>query len=181
MRPLIVAVLLLAPNLARAQATSTTRATDQTDLNRTPNAPAQGAAKGEEQVDDPSLANKAGLKKRVITPLLQSAVDRPYSRAGLTTCPRIAAAVTALDGELGPDVNERQGRRDSQAGYYVKRTSEFLLGPVYLARDIFREAGGERRAQDRFAAAVEAAAVRRGFLKGLGAAKGCTPPAAPSR
>ena len=54
------------------------------------------------------------------------------------------------------------------------------------ARDLLRrlrghdlEAGGERRAQDRFAATVESASVRRGFLKGLGVAKGCRVSVAP--
>ena len=180
MRPFLTAaaLLLAAPGLAQP-ATTTTRQTDQTDLNRTPDAPAQGASKDVPQTQDPSLMNKAGLKKRVVTPLLKSALDAPYATRGATSCPQITASIAALTREIGPDVNERKPGGGSQAGYYAKRTSEFLLSPVYLARDIFREAGGERRAQDRFAAAVESASVRRGFLKGLGVAKRCNVSVAP--
>ena len=173
-----VAALIATPAFAQP-ATTATDQTAQTDLNRTPDAPAAGARKGIPQQADPSLVNKAGLKKRVVTPLLKSALDASYTTRGAATCPQIAASIAALNAELGPDVNERKPGGGSQAGYYAKRTSEFLLSPVYLARDIFREAGGERRAQDRFAAAVESASVRRGFLKGMGVAKGCRVSVAP--
>ena len=175
----LIATLLLATAAAAQTATTSTRQTEQTDLNRTPDAPASGTRAGVPQTEDKSLTNKAGLKKRVVTPLLKSALDAPYASAGLTSCPRLTAAIAALNSELGPDVNERKPGGGSQAGYYAKRTSEFLLGPVYLARDIFRETGGQRRAQDRFSAAVESASVRRGFLKGLSVARRCPVSVAP--
>jgi len=149
MRYVLIAALLLATPAFAQTATTDTDQTGQTGLNRTADAPAAGARKDVPQQADPSLMNKAGLKKRVVTPLLKSALDAPYTTRGAATCPRIAASIAALTGELGSDVNERKPGGGSQAGYYAKRTSEFLLSPVYLARDIFREAGGERRAQDR--------------------------------
>ena len=53
------------------------------------------------------------------------------------------------------------------------------INSLIPGRFIIRRLSGAYAAQRKAVAAVYAGSVRRGFLKGLGTAKGCAPPAAP--
>jgi hypothetical protein len=87
--------------------------------------------------------------------------DDPYSLAGLGKCAAIIREVEELDAVLGPDVNQRAQKSEAK-----KR--EETAGRV--------AGNAERR---RYAVAVYAGTVRRGFLKGVGLERGCKAPARP--
>ncbi len=84
---------------------------------------------------------------------LKAIQDDPYSLAGLRKCSAIIREVSELNDVLGPDVNEPADKSGEVTG-----------------------ANAERR---RYAEAVYAGTVRRGFLKGVGLQRGCKAPARP--
>lgn len=120
------------------------------------------------------------LKKRRIAPVLAAAVDDPYNRDGLRNCAYITAAIGELDAALGPDVDELRSRRKENVGQKAGRlglaTAREFIGGIVPVRSIVREVSGARAWDARFREAVYAGAIRRGFLKGLAAARRCEPP-----
>lgn len=126
------------------------------------------------------------LKPREIPPVLARAARAPYSTSGLGNCRQIAAEVRALDRVLGEDVDVMRAQTDDdspariagRAG--VGALGEFI-GGIVPVRPLVREVTGAREADIAYRRAVAAGTARRGFLKGLGSARGCKPPAAPAR
>ena len=126
-----------------------------------------------------SPLSDVNLKKRHIPPVLIEAQAHPYATAGLTDCARIGAAVKDLDAVLGRDVDvpvtdKRNGRHD-----LAMDAGQDTINSLIPGRFLIRRLSGAEAAQRKAIAAVYAGSVRRGFLKGLGLSKGCTPPAAP--
>jgi hypothetical protein len=116
------------------------------------------------------------LTRDKVPPLLERTMSHPYATAGVRTCQQIAARVRELDGVLGADVDQAAaGGKDSTSAWL---TGE-LAGSIIPGEGILRHVTGADKNSRHFAAAVYAGSVRRGFLKGLGASKGCHPPAAP--
>lgn len=104
----------------------------------------------------------------------------PYSLAGLGKCSAIIREVTELNDVLGPDVNEtvdkdREKKREETAG----RVAGSLAGSIIPFRGLIGEVTGANAERRRYAAAVYAGTVRRGFLKGVGLQRGCKAPARP--
>ena len=104
----------------------------------------------------------------------------PYSLAGLGKCAAIIREVTELNEVLGPDVNEtvdkdREKKREETAG----RVAGSLAGSIIPFRGLIGEVTGANAERRRYAAAVYAGTVRRGFLKGVGLQRGCKAPARP--
>lgn len=104
----------------------------------------------------------------------------PYSLAGLGKCSAIIREVTELNEVLGPDVNEvvdkdREKKREETAG----RVAGSLAGSIIPFRGLIGEVTGANAERRRYAAAVYAGTVRRGFLKGVGLQRGCKAPARP--
>lgn len=121
-----------------------------------------------------------GIKKTKIPPALAKIADRPYATAGITDCTTIAAAVRELDGALGRDVDTPSTTgKPSEATELSMDAGQDTINSLIPGRFLIRRISGATEAQRRAVAAVYAGSIRRGFLKGLGAAKGCTPPAAP--
>ena len=113
-------------------------------------------------------------------PKLLAIQDDPYSLAGLGKCSAIIREVTELNEVLGPDVNEtvdkdRAKKREETAG----RVAGSLAGSVIPFRGLIGEVTGANAERRRYAAAVYAGTVRRGFLKGVGRERGCKAPARP--
>ncbi|GAA0866808.1 hypothetical protein GCM10009115_31820 [Sphingopyxis soli] len=113
-------------------------------------------------------------------PKLLAIQDDPYSLAGLGKCSAIIREVTELNEVLGPDVNEtvdkdRAKKREETAG----RVAGSLAGSVIPFRGLIGEVTGANAERRRYAAAVYAGTVRRGFLKGVGLQRGCKAPARP--
>ncbi|WP_432768550.1 hypothetical protein [Sphingopyxis sp.] len=106
--------------------------------------------------------------------------DAPYSLAGLGRCAAIIREVTELNDVLGPDVNEQVDeslakKREETAG----RVAGSLAGSLIPFKSLIGEVTGANAERRRYAAAVYAGTVRRGYLKGIGQERGCKAPARP--
>ena len=106
--------------------------------------------------------------------------DAPYSLAGLRKCAAIIREVEELNAVLGADVNEQVDKslakkREETAG----RVAGTVAGSVIPFGGLIGELTGANAERRRYAAAVYAGTVRRGFLKGVGLERGCKAPARP--
>jgi hypothetical protein len=112
-----------------------------------------------------------------IPPALAAATAAPYALPSDASCPALATAVRALDEVLGPDLDtppstgnpgliERGGEAAASA---LQQSAEGIV-PF---RGWVRKISGAERYSRQVAAAIAAGTVRRGFLKGLAAARGC--------
>lgn len=112
-----------------------------------------------------------------IPPLLLAAVAKPYDLADLGKCRQIATAIGDLDEVLGSDIDLPQEQRDRiNAG----RVGKWVVASFIPFRGIIREVSGANEQDRKVNAAIQAGLTRRGFLKGVGAAKGCKYPASPA-
>ncbi len=121
------------------------------------------------------------LKKKHIPAVLLAAQDRPYTTAGMTDCARIGAAVGELDAVLGRDLDVPITGKPNERRELAMDAGQDTINSLIPGRFIIRRLTGAEAAQRKAVAAVYAGSVRRGFLKGLGEARGCTAPAAPRR
>jgi hypothetical protein len=122
-----------------------------------------------------------------IPPALVSARAAPYADPADRSCAGIAAQVHALDAVLGADLDRPvtpddpsllhrgQTMAHNEAWSALKSTAE---GAVPF-RGWVRKLSGAERYSNEVQASIEAGAIRRGYLKGLGKAAGCEAPAAP--
>jgi hypothetical protein len=106
--------------------------------------------------------------------------ESPYSLAGLGKCAAIIREIGELNEVLGPDVNEqvdkdRAKKREETAG----RVAGNVAGSIIPFRGLIGEVTGANAERRRYALAVYAGTVRRGFLKGVGLERGCKSPARP--
>jgi len=113
-------------------------------------------------------------------PKLLAIQDNPYSLDGLGKCAAIIREVTELNEVLGPDVHEqtdksRAKKREETAG----RVAGTVAGSVIPFGGLIGEVTGANAERRRYAFAVYAGTVRRGFLKGVGLERGCKAPARP--
>ncbi|MFC0206366.1 hypothetical protein [Novosphingobium soli] len=112
-----------------------------------------------------------------IPPLLVKAGSEPYSLAGLGKCRQIAGAIQELDEVLGPDIDLPAAERDRiSAG----RVGQWVVASFIPFRGLIREVSGANAQDRKVNAAIQAGLTRRGFLKGVGQAKGCRYPASPA-
>lgn len=122
------------------------------------------------------------LKKDDIPTELEVILDDPYSLDGTRKCSQIRAGVESLNEILGPDLDveviedKDKKRRDT----VLRLSGNFLSNLILPFRGIVREVSGSAENQRRYRAAIVTGVARRSFLKGIGAAKGCKPPAAPT-
>jgi hypothetical protein len=115
-----------------------------------------------------------------IPPVLQAAVAAPYAQPADASCTGLAASVRALDEVLGPDLDAPAtgnnpgllDRGEDAATGALQRTAEGVI-PF---RGWVRKLSGAERYARHVSAAITAGGVRRGFLRGLAAAKGCPAP-----
>lgn len=135
--------------------------------------------------EDPTLKSTADtvtepFDGKEVPDKLKAIQADPYSLEGLRKCAAIAAEITELDAVLGPDVNERVNKsrakkREETAG----RVAGSVAGSVIPFRGLIGEVTGANAERRRYAEAVYAGTVRRGFLKGVGLERGCKAPARP--
>lgn len=124
-----------------------------------------------------------------IPAILRTAAKSPYAVPADVQCDGLVEEVRALDEVLGSDLDtppsaanpglvERGAKEVGNAAVgALKSTAEGLV-PF---RGWVRKLSGAERYSKEVAAAIAAGTVRRAYLKGLGEAKGCASPAAPSR
>jgi len=115
-----------------------------------------------------------------VPPKLLAVQDDPYSLAGLGKCAAIIREVEELNAVLGPDINERVDenlakKREKTVG----RVAGNVAGSVIPFGGLIGEVTGANAERRRYAVAVYAGTVRRGFLKGVGLQRGCKAPARP--
>lgn len=115
-----------------------------------------------------------------VPPKLLAVQDDPYSLAGLGKCAAIQREITELDAVLGADINQRveaseAKKREKTAG----RVAGSVAGSFIPFGGLIGEVTGANAERRRYAVAVYAGTVRRGFLKGVGLERGCKAPARP--
>ncbi len=121
-----------------------------------------------------------GIKKTKIPDALLRIVDHPYATDGLTTCTAITDAVVELNLALGRDVDvPSNAKKPNMATELSMDAGQDAINSLIPGRFLIRRLSGATNAQRKVVAAVYAGSIRRGFLKGIGLAKGCKPPAAP--
>lgn len=118
------------------------------------------------------------LKQGEIPELLNRAVAEPYDLSGLETCGALIAEVERFDIMLGDDFDLPAEDRD---GLSAGTVGKMAVGALIPFRGLIREVSGARRQEEKLETAIRAGLARRGFLKGVGARRGCAYPARPAR
>ncbi|WP_334162826.1 hypothetical protein [Phenylobacterium sp.] len=120
------------------------------------------------------------LRSKIPEVLLRALAD-PYERPPNARCQTLIALVQPLDQALGADLDQPAAGEDDLL------TRETAYGAVAsVASDAIpfrgwvRKLTGAERHDALVQAAITAGGVRRAYLKGLGEARGCKPPATPS-
>jgi hypothetical protein len=115
--------------------------------------------------------------------LLQSLAD-PYARPPAKwRCPQLAALVRPLDDALGPDMDTNPAGDENvmdRGKSTALSVAGDLAGGAIPFRGVVRRLTGAESHDRLVQSAIVAGNVRRAYLKGLGEAKGCMPPATPS-
>ena len=152
---------------------------------------------GSPKVQTTAEANRSGVKGAAESPLrdlnvlrtkipdvLLQAMADPYERPASGRCADLVARLTPLDYALGEDLDVTS--REGEEGMVAKGKTTALTLASGAASDVIpfrgwiRKLSGAERHDRLVQAAITAGAVRRAYLKGLGEAKGCAPPATPS-
>jgi hypothetical protein len=183
----LAAVSLLSPSLATAQSSSggsPASKPNPDDRLLTPEQMGrQGMAKG--VLEQPF--RDFGLVRSKIPTVLIAAMTDPYARPSPATCDGIAADMTRLNIALGPDLDEpvstehpgvlTRGEGAAKTAALDAMRSE---AQSYIPFDGFiRVLSGADRHDHLVMAAIQAGAIRRGYLKGLGEMRQCMPPDVP--
>ncbi|MDP2213751.1 hypothetical protein [Phenylobacterium sp.] len=152
-------------------------------------------ADGSPQVQTSSQATRESLEGAVsaplrdvnvlrtkIPPVLLEAQADPYQRPTPATCAQLIALITPLNQALGADLDE-EGVDDDDLMAQGRSTA---LGAVAsFTQDVIpfrgwvRKLSGAEQHDKLVRDAIVAGGVRRAYLKGLGEARGCNPPATP--
>jgi hypothetical protein len=108
-----------------------------------------------------------------------------YETLPKADCRSIAVEVVELTNILGPDTDAPPNAQDAglkmgdDAAALILRQVTTTMSDFIPFRSAVREATGASAHERRLRAAYERGVARRAYLKGVGAAKGCAPPAAP--
>jgi hypothetical protein len=122
------------------------------------------------------------LRTKIPQVLLQALAD-PYERPQTGKCPELIALLRPLNDALGADLDVPSVDEDDLLDKGRNTAFGVMAGAasdVIPFRGWVRRLSGAERHDHLVQAAIVAGAVRRGYLKGLGEAKGCNPPATPS-
>ena len=122
------------------------------------------------------------LMRQKIPPLLLAAMADPYARPAPATCHNLTALVNELTVALGDDLDviadeddSTKARRDRMTREGLHAGSEALLPFSGFVRKLSGAEQHDKLVLD----AITSGDVRRAYLKGLGEARGCPPPATP--
>ena len=158
---------------------------------------ATGRSDGSPEVQTTSQANQASVGGVVsaplrdvnvvrtkIPPILLEATADPYARPPAPAkCKELNELLGPLDEALGPDLDAPAADEDDlmQSGRTTAMGAAATLATdVIPFRGWVRKLSGAERHDQLVQSAIIAGAVRRAYLKGLGEAEGCNPPATPS-
>jgi hypothetical protein len=132
-----------------------------------------------EAVDMQSPMRDVSLFPGEIPVVLLRATEAPYARPAPLNCATLTSQIKELDAALGLDLDSEAGRDEAHDTALSLLVSGIKSTIPYFGW-IRRLTGADRR-ERRLLAAITAGSVRRGYLKGLGEAEGCLPPASPDR
>ena len=119
------------------------------------------------------------VRKKDMPVVLEAAMAKPYTLAGIKSCKGLTVAIMDLDVVLGDDIDVATGEKSDmeKAGNSAGAIAKSVIGSFIPFRGVIREVSGAN-AQDRFwNKALYAGAARRAFLKGIGEQRGCAWPA----
>jgi len=123
------------------------------------------------------------LRTKVPDVLLQAMAD-PYARPANTRCPTLVTLIRPLNAALGADLDVPPVDEDDLLGQgregALGAAASVVASEVIPFRGWVRKLTGAERHDLLVQQAITAGAVRRAYLKGLGEARGCNPPATPS-
>lgn len=112
-------------------------------------------------------------RRTTIPPVLVAAYDNPYGLAGTRNCAQLASGIAALNDPLGPDFAVAAAKKENKAGKLAEAGGKTVVNAIIPFRGLVREISGAAPAQRRLANAIDAGYARRGFLRGLQAARNC--------
>jgi hypothetical protein len=121
----------------------------------------------------------ARIHEKKIPAILQRAAAAPYSTVGMSSCAAIAGEVRQLDTALGADV-DTPAKKAGEGSAIASDAASGVVNSIIPGLGLLRVVTGADKEQRRVQAAVHAGSIRRGFLKGLGLARNCPLPAAPT-
>ena len=127
------------------------------------------------------------LVRTKIPPVLIEAMNDPYARPMRVNCETLIGLVAPLDAALGEDLDAQPPEEDEDLmDRGRKAAGTAALGAVASAaqdmipmRGWVRKLSGAERHDRLVQSAITSGNVRRAYLKGLGEARGCNPPATP--
>ncbi|MFI4965996.1 MAG: hypothetical protein ACHP9T_11600 [Caulobacterales bacterium] len=153
-------------------------------------------ADGSPKVETTSEANREGIKgvakapfrdfnvlRTKIPDILLQAMADPYERPETGRCAELEVLLKPLNDALGADLDTPSVNADDLLDKGKSTAFGALAGAATDAIPFhgwIRKLSGAERHDRLVQAAITAGAVRRAYLKGLGEAKGCNPPATPS-
>lgn len=120
------------------------------------------------------------IADKKIPPVLQLAASAPYSSVNTRSCAAIAGEVRRLNAALGTDV-DAPGQPKGEGSALAAVAARAAVNTLIPGLGIVRVITGADKQQRRVEAAVYAGSTRRAYLKGIGLARGCPAPAAPTR
>lgn len=118
-------------------------------------------------------ARDVSIMKRETPPILEKALNDPYTLKGLKTCTQLAGEVRALNEVLGPDYIVGNEIKESRAGKLAEAGGKTVINSIIPFRGLVREISGAAPAERHMNAAVDAGLARRGFLRGVHYKQGC--------
>lgn len=113
-----------------------------------------------------------GIQGPTTPPDLKAAALAPYALPVPADCAGLAAAITALDDLLGPDVDAPPAAAQSLESRAAQALRSAARGAIPY-RWALRWMTGAGRADRELRKAILAGTARRGFLRGLRQAEGC--------
>jgi len=123
------------------------------------------------------------LRTKIPGILLEAMADPYYRPPPHFTCSQLTALVEPLDVALGQDLDVPEKKDESLSQKGRGATLGAVAGAtsgVIPFHSWIRKLTGAERHDDYVQKAINAGSVRRAYLKGLGEANGCPPPATPS-
>jgi hypothetical protein len=173
------AALLVLPAAALALGSCMTTRSDGSPKVQTTNEANRESVKGVAK----SPLRDLNVLRTKIPPVLLEAIADPYQRPTSRGCAQLNLLLQPLNDALGADLDAPEPDPDDLMGRGKDTAMGLMSGAasdVIPFRGWIRTLTGAERHDRLVQRAITAGAVRRSYLKGLGEAKGCEPPATPS-
>lgn len=128
------------------------------------------------------------LRRVEIPAILLSAAQKPYDLTNLDACAALVDEIMRLDSVLGLDLDAPAvadsrtltEKSEAMAGKQAVSTVRGAATSFIPYRGLVRTVTGAEKHQREVDLAISAGQSRRAFLKGIGMARNCAPPAAPA-